>query len=303
MVRRSILLLAAAVVALYFTIILFMLNPLHGAKHAYYGSGYMNHFAFRHDPPINWCNELRWRNPPSPDVVALVSYPGSGNTWLRYLLQQVTGIVTGSIYMDYGLRVHGFPAENVTDGSVLVVKTHEAPPIEPDKFKSAILLIRNPRDAILADFNRLHKGHIGTAPKSAFKKKTHEHKKTADWSTYVSTQLTVWESLHNLWLTKYIGPVHIVFYEVLVKDTKSTLQGILDFLSYNVTETEMSCALANKEGIYRRKKKHQDFDPFTAEMYKALDQVRNKVLAMVMDYKRRHSNTVTLTKLDTNRIL
>lgn len=50
--------------------------------------------------------------------------------------------------MDYGLRVHGFPAENVTDGSVLVVKTH-AVPTDSDKFKSAILLIRNPRDAIL----------------------------------------------------------------------------------------------------------------------------------------------------------
>lgn len=50
--------------------------------------------------------------------------------------------------MDYGLRVHGFPAENVTDGSVLVVKTH-AIPSDSDKFKSAVLLIRNPRDAIL----------------------------------------------------------------------------------------------------------------------------------------------------------
>lgn len=58
------------------------------------------------------------------------------------------GIMTGSIYMDYGLRVHGFPAENVTNGSVLVVKTHEGPP--PDnKFQAAVLLIRNPRDAIL----------------------------------------------------------------------------------------------------------------------------------------------------------
>lgn len=50
--------------------------------------------------------------------------------------------------MDNGLRVHGFPAESVTDGSVLVVKTHQYPP-EDDKFHSAILLIRNPRDAIL----------------------------------------------------------------------------------------------------------------------------------------------------------
>lgn len=70
-------------------------------------------------------------------------------TALTYLIIFVPGMVTGSIYMDYGLRMHGFPAENVTDGSVLVVKTHEAPPIQTDKFKSAILLIRNPRDAIL----------------------------------------------------------------------------------------------------------------------------------------------------------
>lgn len=91
MSRRSIFFLAAAVVMLYFSIILFMLNPLHGSRGGYYGGGYMSNFAFRHDPPVNWCSELRWRSPPSPDVVALVSYPGSGNTWLRYLLQQVTG--------------------------------------------------------------------------------------------------------------------------------------------------------------------------------------------------------------------
>lgn len=91
MSRRSIFFLAAAVVMLYFSIILFMLSPLHSSRGGYYGGGYMNNFAFRHDPPVNWCSELRWRSPPSPDVVALVSYPGSGNTWLRYLLQQVTG--------------------------------------------------------------------------------------------------------------------------------------------------------------------------------------------------------------------
>ncbi|KAJ0172941.1 hypothetical protein K1T71_011117 [Dendrolimus kikuchii] len=287
MSRRSIFLLAAAVVVLYFFIILFMLSPLHGAKSAYYGNNYMNHFAFRQIPSVHWCRELRWRAPPAPHAVALVSYPGSGNTWLRYLLQQVTGLVTGSIYMDYGLRVHGFPAENVTDGSVLVVKTHEAPPLEPDKFKSAVLLIRNPRDAILADFNRLHKGHIGTAPKSAFKKKMHE-RRMSDWATYVATQLTVWESLHRLWLTKFPGPIYVVFYEVLVKDTKNTLLGVLDFLNHTVTEEDITCALSNKEGIYRRKKKLQNFDPFTEEMYTALNEVRNRVLNIVLNYRRTH---------------
>ncbi|XP_063833242.1 WSCD family member AAEL009094 [Ostrinia nubilalis] len=291
MPRRSLLLLAAAVVMLYFLIIMFMLSPLNGSKSTYYGHGYMNHFSYRQLPAVNWCKELRWRSPPAPHVVALVSYPGSGNTWLRYLLQQATGIVTGSIYMDHSLRVHGFPAENITDGSVLVVKTHEAPPIGRDKFKSAILLIRNPRDAILADFNRLHKGHIGTAPKSAFKKKSHEHKKT-DWATYVSHELVGWESLHRLWLTRFAGAVHVVFYEALVQDTRAALQGILGFINHTISEADMNCAISFKEGIYRRKKKLQNFDPFTSEMYSALDEVRNRVLTMVVDYQKKHNESV-----------
>ena len=35
------------------------------------------------------------------------------------------GILTGSIYRDFALLKNGFPAENIANGSVLVVKTHE----------------------------------------------------------------------------------------------------------------------------------------------------------------------------------
>jgi hypothetical protein len=45
----------------------------------------------------------------SEKAIALASFPGSGNTWLRYLLQQATGIYTGSVYKDYGLLKSGFP--------------------------------------------------------------------------------------------------------------------------------------------------------------------------------------------------
>lgn len=54
----------------------------------------------------------------------------------------------------------------------------------------------------------------------------------------------------------------------------------------------MNCAISHKEGIYRRKKKLQDFDPFTTEMYKALDGVRNRVLSMVADYQKKQNETV-----------
>ncbi|CAG4933680.1 unnamed protein product [Colias eurytheme] len=285
--RRGIFLLAAIVATLHFSIILFMLSPLYFAKNSHYGGSYANHLSLR-QPNVNWCKELKFRVPPSNNVVALVSYPGSGNTWLRYLLQQATGIMTGSIYMDYGLRVHGFPAENVTNGSVLVVKTHEGPPSD-NKFQAAVLLIRNPRDAILADFNRIHKGHIGTAPKSAFKRKTREHK--SDWATYVSVELRSWESTHKHWLNDFPGPIHIVFYETLVDRTRPTMQGILDFLNHTVTEEDMNCAMYNKEGIYRRRKKYKDFDPFTPNMYAALETVRNRVRDMVIDYQRTHNRT------------
>ncbi|KPJ12439.1 WSCD family member AGAP003962 [Papilio machaon] len=209
---------------------------------------------------VEWCKELHWQTPPLPFAIALASYPGSGNTWLRYLLQQVTGIVTGSVYMDYNLRKHGFPAENISDGSVLVVKTHEYAPSNLEQFESAVLLIRNPRDAILAEFNRINSGHTGFAPKSAFEIPS---LRRIVWYPYVSTQLRDWEYFHNLWLTKFPGPVYIVFYEALLSDTRNTLQGILSFLNITVTEDDMNCALSNKEGLYKRKKKYKDFDPFT----------------------------------------
>ena len=33
----------------------------------------------------------------------LLSFPGSGNTWVRHMIEQASGIYTGSIYMDSSL--------------------------------------------------------------------------------------------------------------------------------------------------------------------------------------------------------
>lgn len=98
--------------------------------------------------------------------VALVSVPGSGNTWTRGLLEKATGICTGSIYCDAPLRNKGFVGEYVHDGSVLVVKTHTSDyqwkgaklikRYHDDAFyDSAIFLIRNPFDTFIAERHRL----------------------------------------------------------------------------------------------------------------------------------------------------
>lgn len=39
--------------------------------------------------------------------VALASYPGSGNTWMRHLIEGSTGIFTGSRYKDLEIQMYG----------------------------------------------------------------------------------------------------------------------------------------------------------------------------------------------------
>ena len=105
--------------------------------------------------------------------VALASFPGSGNTWVRGLLQIATGVCTGGIYCDTTLRRNGYPGESLRSGKTLIVKTHQTdprwtgvyyPPNTTDKYftkvsdipvyGSAIFLIRNPFHALVAEWNR-----------------------------------------------------------------------------------------------------------------------------------------------------
>jgi hypothetical protein len=115
-------------------------------------------------------NEFNVKENVEKHIAALASFPGSGNTWLRYLLQQATGILTGSVYKDYGLLKSGFPAESISNLSVLLVKTHEWGSHGWERFGKAILLVRDPAKAILAEFNRQSGGHVGFASADRYKR-------------------------------------------------------------------------------------------------------------------------------------
>ena len=41
--------------------------------------------------------------------IALASFPGSGNTWLRHMIEGSTGIFTGSRYKDLQIQMFGKP--------------------------------------------------------------------------------------------------------------------------------------------------------------------------------------------------
>ena len=92
--------------------------------------------------------------------VALASTPGSGNTWVRDLLERASGICTGYFICDYMLRARGFIGENIKSGSVLVVKTHDLKPHwhqavkTSGGFGSAIYILRNPHNSAIAEWHR-----------------------------------------------------------------------------------------------------------------------------------------------------
>ncbi|XP_055706313.1 WSCD family member AGAP003962 [Phlebotomus papatasi] len=209
-------------------------------------------------------------------IVALASFPGSGNTWLRYLLQQATGILTGSVYKDYGLMKSGFPAENVKNSSVLVIKTHERGPKVWSSFNRAILLVRDPLRAILAEFNRQSGGHVGFASPDRYKRTKGRY-----WEQFVQKQLTAWELMNVGWAKNFTGPLKVVFYDDLVGDVEGTLRDVLHFLNWPIDENLFSCAMSRKEGIYQRKKRLMSFDPFTPQMKLELEEKRQEVFSIL----------------------
>ena len=56
----------------------------------------------------NRCTAVRFGPTDSFPLTSLTSYPGSGNTWTRYLIEEYTGYYTGSVYNDTELYKGGF---------------------------------------------------------------------------------------------------------------------------------------------------------------------------------------------------
>ena len=163
-------------------------------------------------------------------------------------------MLTGSVYKDGVLMKNGFPAENVQDGSVIVVKTHEWGPEHIDKFDKAILLVRDPFDSLKSEFNRQYGGHTGHASPDKFRR--------LNWKDFVYTKGEQWEKMNIEWCNHLKGKVLVILYERLRQNIKSELRRILEFLGIDIEHKTMKCVLSRKEGSFKRSKKVIDFEIF-----------------------------------------
>ncbi|KAJ8043537.1 WSC domain-containing protein 1 [Holothuria leucospilota] len=212
------------------------------------------------------CLTKKFAAPGSLRVVALASAPGSGNTWTRHLLESASGIYTGSIYKDKKLYRAGFYGEyeDYVAGTVLVVKCHRFKAENSEKFETAIVLVRNPYKAMISEYNRIltGKNHTAVANPSDFSGE--------EWTFFVRQMGDKWFGIIDKWLAKDPN-IHVVFYENLLKDKRTELEKMLEFLNIDIDPARLDCTIANQEGSFHRKSTNE-FDPFTDELKTYLDE-------------------------------
>ncbi|KAL7548256.1 hypothetical protein ACHAWF_011544 [Thalassiosira exigua] len=194
------------------------------------------------------------------DVSLLASYPRSGNTLLRTLLERCTSIVTGSdtrpdrtlsrsLAMEHDLVGEGLVGQSsgtatkpksashlrslyqsARDPKVCVVKTHfpERRGWKPVKGDRVLLLVRNPYDAIDSYWNLCC---------------TNTHTRSLDESVYVKYaekfealarhEIKIWCEFHYYWIDiceRNGVPLLVVKYEDLVLNTESEMLRVIEFM-------------------------------------------------------------------------
>jgi hypothetical protein len=163
----------------------------------------------------------------------LVSYPRSGNSLLRTLLERTTGIVTGSdTRPDRALsrelaEMHNLVGEGVTlSTAVAFVKSHwpERRGNVVLEAKRTILLVRNPFDAIDSYWNmNATKTHTQTVTDAVYER---FHDK---FQALVANEMDVWLRFHEYWLRDCMVPVLVVRFEDLIQNANRELVRIFQF--------------------------------------------------------------------------
>jgi len=197
------------------------------------------------------CNmfKVSYLKPNSGSRIALASYPGSGSTWIRYLIEGSTGIFTGSVYKDIQLQLRGYWGEirDFRDGTTIVQKTHDSSPqLIRDEFgKNGILILRNPYDAVMSKFNYLYGGHQGRASPDNFDRSV--------WEKFVEIEVNDWLDMALNW-TSVASPhsLLVVHYENVQKDIRSEIRKITSFLGMTEDTERLNCLLKHKNGYFKR---------------------------------------------------
>ncbi|XP_061074460.1 sialate:O-sulfotransferase 1-like [Conger conger] len=211
------------------------------------------------------CMDRKFLQEKSRQLVALSSFPGAGNTWVRHLVELATGYYTGSFYFEGSLYNKGFKGEKDywKSGRTICVKTHESGRHEMEMYDAAVLLIRNPYRCLLAEFNRKCAGHMGYA--------SEQHWRGQEWPEFVGSYAPWWASHVLDWL-RFSRRLLVLHYEELQGALFPTLHTLTSFLNTSVSPERLLCTEINQDGHFKRPAGRQrPLHPFTPEMRRLID--------------------------------
>lgn len=170
-------------------------------------------------------------------IIWLASYPRSGNTFLRTVLNSVFGFRTYTVYSTETkshirqyvptLRQFAGQEEDQCDLAPLradprthFVKTHDLPPQDN---ATAVVLVRDGRDAVVsyAYFILKTEQNIDHPAKELFHQTLH--------NVIIGEHFGGWSRNVNAWI-EHAGPASVVHYEALVKDPVNVTAAALERL-------------------------------------------------------------------------
>lgn len=206
----------------------------------------------------------------------LASYPKSGNTWLRLLLEayRTDSVVdpndnriavgdAGKVLIrsasplsledlgdsgEFLVRPSGLMNLFVTQSPGYMVKTHfanlyplELPPfIPPQITKRAIYMVRDPRD-VCVSFSR----YYGHSQEMTCDIMAQENYIVGGDGEHAKTYLSSWSAHVASWVSEKRYPVHVVRYEDMVADTAGELRKIVEFVEWEVDDDRAERAVEN----------------------------------------------------------
>jgi hypothetical protein len=195
----------------------------------------------------------------------LWTFPGSGSGWVRLLIEHATGYLSGSVYGDLSLLEH-FPGEYMCSKEVALIKahptTHDYRELERgffnhrcktiNRFDKAVMIVRNPYDAIWSDHNRkITRSHVGKILEKDFKKK--------EWvinaKRLANKYKIMWTESYTPFMKQYPNGYLIIKYEDLMNPDLQIglLEKIMQFMGHESSSEKMQCAfyLANHPSVKR----------------------------------------------------
>ena len=154
-------------------------------------------------------------------MTALVSFPRSGNSWIRQLIEAMTGVFTGSFYNAESLKGDFWGESSWRDGNTIVQKSHHRALITENYedldlpwrlvhmsyFQNkGILLIRDPYKAIMSYWH-LKKSSTYTQSADA------RDFQNSAFDSFVNTAIVRWLEIILDWV-EHAEKLHVVFFEV-----------------------------------------------------------------------------------------